>query len=957
MSVEGAIPLGDSSGSYSPGLENPEQLIALKPGDGGSGQGPIVPNTIFNPRGINPSGGYTSIPPAANNIVNFVRPVGGGGILNNGQPMTPTTPLFQQGAFVFAVPAGGDPDRLADRTFVGTVNGFSALALLRQTMVTQNFPEGDTVVWNAGLPPQYQVTAAEARRLLELEGLVNKGGPDADRLGRLLQGEERKLTEKLIGGLNYLSTTKAQDSARSASSPKPVVPPVSESEPGISKDPPQQILGTANLTLGGVEYQLQKRVDGWRVLNPQLGLDAKVPANNLDEAARTVKWAWLGGNLAGPKPTVTPLNIGDNEFSIVGNDGTYGLRLPNGQLSLLLNANTLKGASQEVHELWRQGQIPGVPAPKVQVVDSALTLGPYKVTIRNQGGEFSVAYQIGGNDHHYRLNAKSLEEAANEVAAAYNASGMPGLPKPTTPFNPEKVEPVRIAGGSDVDETAKKYGLSPDDIRREMDANPGMSAEQAAQAIKARVLNGPTGAGQGVGGGGTGGAAPTASAGGADGDEPNPLTAVQQGEWNDAQIVERWAAVAADLLAKGVDPKIALKALQEIEQVPTNFSKVRPWEVSEGSLADIVSEVAEGKTLVLYTKREAEDLQSLMQDPEKSKNLVFVEVSDKDTNKTAAVAGILGREDIGTIDRVVAVGGAGVKDLAVTVLAAGRGDPAAVRARFLGADPAAINDLVNLGQNQLKSDIDYVSVPTILSTTAPGTPFAVVKEGNTVVIDQLPALTVVPLDKLQALSPEKLQALTASGLTDYFAGLSYAAGRASQEGLSLKEAIARYVPEAMKVFEWFEANPGSFDRQHLLMAAYALRDYSLNSKPPVGGEHDLWDALVSTKLTAETRATHGQVVAMGSLIQLYLQAQRSGDFDMFNRMRDLYSNMGAPVTAQGLDKVGMTKELLVKAIEHQSQQPTKRPSLIHDRFSQIEDPAARRQAIEQMLDAVFFQPR
>jgi glycerol dehydrogenase-like iron-containing ADH family enzyme len=111
------------------------------------------------------------------------------------------------------------------------------------------------------------------------------------------------------------------------------------------------------------------------------------------------------------------------------------------------------------------------------------------------------------------------------------------------------------------------------------------------------------------------------------------------------------------------------------------------------------------------------------------------------------------------------------------------------------------------------------------------------------------------------------------------------------------------------------------------------------------------------KLTADTKATHGQVVAMGSLIQLHLQAQQSGDFDMFNRMRDLYSNMGAPVTAQGLGKVGMTKELLIKAIEHQSQQKTNRPSLIRDRFNEIKDPTARRQAIEQMLDAVFFPPR
>jgi hypothetical protein len=44
-------------------------------------------------------------------------------------------------------------------------------------------------------------------------------------------------------------------------------------------------------------------------------------------------------------------------------------------------------------------------------------------------------------------------------------------------------------------------------------------------------------------------------------------------------------------------------------------------------------------------------------------------------------------------------------------------------------------------------------------------------------------------------------------------------------------------------------------------------------------------------------------------------------------------------------------------IELQATQPAKRPSLMHDRFSQVRDPAARRQAIEQMSDAVIFQPR
>lgn len=434
---------------------------------------------------------------------------------------------------------------------------------------------------------------------------------------------------------------------------------------------------------------------------------------------------------------------------------------------------------------------------------------------------------------------------------------------------------------------------------------------------------------------------------------PDQLNRTQAGEIEDAEYI--LSQYQRFLEAANVSPQVQREVLRNITSTPTNFSTARPWALSNESLGEIVAQSAQGKTLVLYTRREAADLQQLMQSSQ-AQNLTFVEVSDKDTNKLAALNGLLSRPDIGSFDRVIAVGGAGVKDLTVTLLAIGRGNAEQVRGRFFGQDRAAIDAALHLAGNQLKPSIDYVSVPTILSTTAPGTPFAVLKEGNTVVIDQRPAFTVVPLAKMQQLPPEKLQALTASGLTDYMAGISYAAGMARREGISLDQAIQKYVPEAWNVFKWFEANRGDFRTEQLAVAAYALRDYTLNNRPPVGGEHDFWDAFVSLHLTGAIRASHGQVVAMGSLIQTHLYGQMTGDYSVYNRMRSLYTDIGVPITPERLQSAGMTKELMVRAIEYQVSQPTNRPSLIQQHFAQFTDPVQRRQAIEQMLDRVFFAP-
>ncbi len=71
-------------------------------------------------------------------------------------------------------------------------------------------------------------------------------------------------------------------------------------------------------------------------------------------------------------------------------------------------------------------QAPATPRP----IDSPLTLGDYQVNVRNTGGDFSVAYQIGGRNHHYDLRSTTREGAAQETRQAFEEGRLPGLTPP-----------------------------------------------------------------------------------------------------------------------------------------------------------------------------------------------------------------------------------------------------------------------------------------------------------------------------------------------------------------------------------------------------------------------------------------------------------------------------------------------------------------------------------------------
>jgi hypothetical protein len=420
------------------------------------------------------------------------------------------------------------------------------------------------------------------------------------------------------------------------------------------------------------------------------------------------------------------------------------------------------------------------------------------------------------------------------------------------------------------------------------------------------------------------------------------------------QLVGRYLQLANEL--KELDPRIQLQALQQGFHSPPLLQAaedLHPMYLSDAPLSSAVGDAAKGRTLVLYTGSSEADLQALSSRPD----IVLQRVSGR--NDPEALDALLARSDIGSFDRIIPVGGAGVKDLTVTLLAVGRGNPQEVRGRLArGVDDDTVMSLVSRARNQLQSDIDYVSVPTALSTTAPATRFAVFKPDLVVIADR-PAYTVVPMDKLASTPPEQLRSFTAAGLTDYFAGLSYALGRGLAEGQTDGlAAIQEHAPAANEVFNWFQQWYQGFDRQALSVAALAAGEYATNAAPPVGWEHNLFDASEGVKPVPEAPGQrvrwpqHGEWVGLGTALQSYMFGRITGDDRAYQGIRSLYERLGLSLTREGLARLGVTPAQMSQAIERSLEIVNARPNIARQ-YLTAADGNIDREAVGRLVDEVF----
>ncbi len=330
------------------------------------------------------------------------------------------------------------------------------------------------------------------------------------------------------------------------------------------------------------------------------------------------------------------------------------------------------------------------------------------------------------------------------------------------------------------------------------------------------------------------------------------------------------------------------------EHLPTHPS----WAFSKGSLAGTVTQVADAlgrpKSLVLYSGSSSGDLEVPgLQTGRYGTTLLRVD----GTNTSDAINGIIDRTPgIWSYEAIMGVGGGGVKDMAQTLH-------------------------TTLGQREGKGfdpNAPFVSIATQLSTTASGTPFAVVN-GDQVIQGRRPDLTVVPVDHLLRMDPARSEASLKSGAADYLAGLSYAAAQSHAHGLPLGLALDQYSATPQRVLDLFTdgARTGeSFHHEKYVRSlSEGFAEYATHDIPQISDEHHFYYGIEPLRDSSQSAwPTHGQSVGFGTILQAEALGRLTGDFTFADGLREAYGQIGIPSSLTDITSLGVREDQLRNAL-------------------------------------------
>lgn len=233
---------------------------------------------------------------------------------------------------------------------------------------------------------------------------------------------------------------------------------------------------------------------------------------------------------------------------------------------------------------------------------------------------------------------------------------------------------------------------------------------------------------------------------------------------------------------------------------------------------------------------------------------------------------------------------------------------------------------------------EVIAIPTILSTACISVDLSVIRypEGTRLERTVAPTKIIVSIPSIKNTSHYDLELWSQSGFGDIFARISAAIEKemrdiqwsyhsAHPSGILEDWAIRRDVPNAIDALEWVLHSFTGYTEDCLRRLATYSHNESVrviirgNTNLSAGGEHTLYHHLVEQHDEyTPSRPTHGQIVAMGTLLVARIFAEKTGDYKMYEQLRAAYTKLGLPTNYDELRKIGIEKEHIVKGLHAMS---------------------------------------
>lgn len=244
-------------------------------------------------------------------------------------------------------------------------------------------------------------------------------------------------------------------------------------------------------------------------------------------------------------------------------------------------------------------------------------------------------------------------------------------------------------------------------------------------------------------------------------------------------------------------------------------------------------------------------------------------------------------------------------------------------ARYVGVGGCAALDVARACAHV--ADRPLLLIPTFLSTSCISVDRSVLKyEGKFRASKTRAPETVFILDEFleTADNPTVLRAARA-GFGDFFAGISAAIDYSFQRGNFSRSEIEELAAFYFNAVDWVLNRFNGFNRMAMRRLARYSHASSLmvikrgNTELSAGGEHKLYYAIMESHLyNGALKPFHGELVAAGSLMNVWAFARQTGSYDLLKKFRTMCAHLGLPVDLAGLEQIGLSCADMVAGLVH-----------------------------------------
>jgi|GEM_PF-1706099 len=227
----------------------------------------------------------------------------------------------------------------------------------------------------------------------------------------------------------------------------------------------------------------------------------------------------------------------------------------------------------------------------------------------------------------------------------------------------------------------------------------------------------------------------------------------------------------------------------------------------------------------------------------------------------------------------------------------------------------------------LAADRGPLTVIPFLSTACISTNKAIIRSRGKKkrVFGQEPEMTIVSQPYVLSGDTDTRSRWLGSAYGDLFGMIGAALDVTRQRGSQSTGAALQLASDAHRTLSWVEKSFAGFgDPQSVNLLARSIHQANRDvirsgiSQLAGGGEHKLYDFMVDKydKHYRTGGATHGQIVAVGTLLAAKQHALSTGDATLFKRLQGVYRQLGLPTTQAELAAMGVNSKHLVDGLIH-----------------------------------------